>query len=480
MTDKKTICLLLLLTLQTHTLPTWAGAGPIHVDADAVDSGSNDGSSWALAFTNLQDALAAASLASEIWVAQGVYYPDEGLNQVDNEPLSTFYLRNEVKVYGGFSGTETLFSERDPDQFVTVLSGDIEQNDLNTDGNFVAEQVSDIQGTNAFHVVTNDAAELEIVMDGFTITAGKAIDQNVEDSGAGFHCASLSNNPHLNQMRLIGNHARLGGAVSTCNLTATNSAFINNHADLIGGAIFARVVLLDQVSFIGNSAARDGGAIFFGINIPQPMVINNSQFLGNWTATDDGGALFIGTDVFIESSLFAGNRATDGGAIYVAGMADLTITNSTVAGNRADLNGGGMGFRSNGNFTLFNSIVWNNMDASGIGTAKASIHDPSQLLSHEYSLVQDYGVAGIGNLDQDPLFLSDTDPSQAPIAGGNHRLSHLSPVINVGDNSRATVQLDLDGEPRIQAAVIDFGAYEGFTDLIFAAGFEGPSTGISN
>lgn len=475
MTFKKTTSLLLLLTLQAQTTPVWAGTGPIHVDANAVDAGFNDGSSWALAFTKLQDALAAAPLASEIWVAQGVYYPDEGIGQVDNEPLSTFFLRNEVKVYGGFSGVETLLSERDPEQFLTVLSGDIEQDDLNTDGNFVAEQVSDIQGTNAFHVVTNDAFEFEIVMDGFTITAGKADVQFLEEHGAGFHCATYGNNPRLNQMRLIGNHARLGGAVSICNLTATNSAFINNHADRIGGAIYARVVLLDQVLFAGNSAILDGGAIYFGIDIPQPMVITNSQFWGNWTESDNGGALFIATDAFIESSLIAGNRATNGGAVYVAGTADLTVTNSTLSGNRANLNGGGIGFRASGSLDIFNTIIWNNMDASGIGTAKASIHDPSLFLNHEYSLLQGYGVTGIGNLDQDPLFLSDSDPSQAPTMGGNHRLSHLSAVINAGDNSRSNVPLDLDGEPRIQSTAIDLGAYEGFEDLIFTDGFEGGS-----
>ncbi|MBN1583783.1 MAG: hypothetical protein JXA89_23960, partial [Anaerolineae bacterium] len=58
--------------------PALAG-GVIFVDATA--SGAATGLSWTDAYTNVQDALAAAVADDEIWIAAGVYYPDEGAGQ---------------------------------------------------------------------------------------------------------------------------------------------------------------------------------------------------------------------------------------------------------------------------------------------------------------------------------------------------------------------------------------------------------------
>ena len=48
------------------------------------------------------------------------------MGQVNNDRSSTFALRNNVALYGGFVSTETLRTQRDWAVHVTVLSGDVD------------------------------------------------------------------------------------------------------------------------------------------------------------------------------------------------------------------------------------------------------------------------------------------------------------------------------------------------------------------
>ncbi len=101
-------------------------AAVIYVDKDAT--GAGDGTSWTDAFTNLQEAIDSSQSGDRIWVAEGVYFPtsDEDGDPSPVDPRDVlFKLKDGVKMYGGFLGTETMLSERDPDSNATVLSGDV-------------------------------------------------------------------------------------------------------------------------------------------------------------------------------------------------------------------------------------------------------------------------------------------------------------------------------------------------------------------
>ncbi len=159
-------------------------------------SGATSGScaSWGTACT-LQTALGVAASGDEMWVAAGVYVPTTDLVMSPSaaDRGMSFDVPPGVAVYGGFAGTETALSERDPAANVTVLSGDIDGNDTNTDGNNIDETTADIQGSNSYTAVTMDGTLgtkvlSTTVLDGFTITGGN---NTSSLRGGGLYCDGL-------------------------------------------------------------------------------------------------------------------------------------------------------------------------------------------------------------------------------------------------------------------------------------------------
>lgn len=106
-------------TLLTVALGITASAQTIYVNDDA--SGNNDGSSWTDAYTDLNDALTAASNGEEIWIAEGFY-----TRTSSNE---SFRVEDDELLYGGFAGTETAINQRDIANHPTIISGDVDWND---------------------------------------------------------------------------------------------------------------------------------------------------------------------------------------------------------------------------------------------------------------------------------------------------------------------------------------------------------------
>ncbi len=137
-------------------------------------SGANNGTSWMNAYTDLQSALSVASVGDEIWVAKGTYKPTTGVDRT-----VSFTLKNGVTIYGGFAGTETLNTQRNPSTNVAILSGDI--------------GVGSDNGDNSYHVVLGGGTINTAVLDGFTITRGNANGVWPYDSGGGMF--NSSSNP---------------------------------------------------------------------------------------------------------------------------------------------------------------------------------------------------------------------------------------------------------------------------------------------
>jgi hypothetical protein len=238
---------LLLSTSTAHAATT------CYVNDNAA--GANNGNSWTDAYTSLQSALADAN-CTEIWVAAGIYKP--GTNRSD-----TFQLKSGVAVYGGFAGTETLLGQRDWATNKTILSGDIDNNDM-ADPSGVVTNTAGITGSNSFHVVVANNVDSSAVLDGFIITAGKADGSNPDYRGGGLYLTN--SHPALRNLILSGNWAYGPGGgmyLDFSSPTLANVAFAGNSAYDGGGMFnFFSSPTLTHVSFAGNAASNAGGGMF--------------------------------------------------------------------------------------------------------------------------------------------------------------------------------------------------------------------------
>ena len=349
--------------------PAMRAQDTLYVNDDAT--GANNGSSWADAYTSLQSALAAAQSGDQIWVATGVYYPTSGTNR-----SATFMLKNGVVLYGGFTGTETSLDQRDWQSNLTILSGDIDQNDTNDDGNFIAETWSHIVGNNSYNVVRGSGVDSTAVLDGFIITAGRANSDGPGNLGEGGGIYLTSNAaPTLRNLTLSGSRVNRGGGLSATagsRPTLTDVTFTGNRADLHGGGLYVvnGAATLTRVTFEGNRADHSnlsGGGLYadnsaltlidvtfrnntggtgggmYVVNGADTLVLDRVVFDSN-TAGRTGGAYISNSTATITNSTFISNSATggQGGGLYVYPTSHITLTDVTFAGNQANSDGGGI------------------------------------------------------------------------------------------------------------------------------------------
>jgi len=391
-----------------------AQAGTIYyVDIDAT-TGANDGTSWDDAYTDLQDALALATDGAEIWVASGVYTPTTGTNR-----NVSFSLQSGVAIYGGFVATETLRSQRDWENNVTTLSGDLNGDDIGFTNN----------GENSYHVVVAfSGITTSAILDGFTISGGNANGGSPANMGGGMYCndssLTLTNvtfinntaaqadygggmwsiwvNTGLTNVTFINNTADYGGGMYNrgSNPTLTGTTFISNTAQDGGGMfnLYSSPVLVNVV-FSGNTA-QDGGGMYntrphnFPISHP---TLTDVTFSGN-TAQDDGGGMYNedNSSPSLTNVTFSGNTAQDGGGIFNLDSSP-TLTGTTFSGNTAWDDGGGM-YSLDSSPTLTGTIFISNTAGDGGGMANLGNSSPSlsatQFISN--TAAQGGGMANLG------------------------------------------------------------------------------------
>ena len=431
-----------------------AAGGTIYVDATAPGP-IHDGISWATAYRYLQDALVNAANGDDIRVAEGTYRPDEGGAAAPGDRYATFGLINGVRLYGGFASGGVAFSQRDPQIYETILSGDLAGNDtggLNDPS----------RNENSYHVVTGSGTSATAVLDGFTVTAGNA------DGGY----------PHLYGGGMFND----GGSP-----TVSDCKFVGNYASSSGGGMYNEYwssLTVKDCIFIGNEAGDYGGGI---CNFDHSdLTVTNCIFSGNSVSRDGGGMRNTISSPTLVNCIFSGNSAAGkGGGISNENQCSPVLANCTLSQNSAN-RGGGMYNMSISSSTLTNCVVWGNTAVSGgsqIGLQAGSVLTVSYC-DVEGGQVAIYNSAssinwGAGNIDADPVFADANGPDDmAGTADDDLRVLYNSVCIDAGDNSAVPVGTtsDLDGHARFadgdcnSAAVADFGAYE--FDFVYLGDFD--------
>ncbi|MCB0685183.1 MAG: hypothetical protein KDC53_01625 [Saprospiraceae bacterium] len=442
---------------------------------------TGDGLSWATASNNLQFMINISGSGDQVWVASGTYYPayfPPGITAADaTDPRNkTFYLKENVTLYGGFAGTETSLNQRNIQLYPTILSGNI--GNLNSTND------------NAYHVVlmTNfyyDENVGTFTLDGFTVLDGNANGNSSiqltngsytklleKEYGGGIY-ANLSIYFNLNTYSYVhsgiarlenniikNNRANFGAGVTirkgegNMNFNTVKDNYADN--DFGGAYMDGGYNILRHNQFIGNNAFKIGGGMGSIVSGEQTfqswgLSLESNVFKDNHAKK--GGGLYLhdygdfetsGPISFLTNNVFYANTADTAGAIYAAKFASIYYCTITL--NRANYAAGILketANGSNGQSYLSNTILYRN--------TLPDLVTPSDLIV--------IGQLTTSNLlMSDPLFGNINDPAGSD---GQYGTFDDGLVPQTGsaaiNNGNSNLIMDITGRARNQP---DIGAYE--------------------
>jgi hypothetical protein len=422
------------------------GGDVIYVNVNVPSGGNNDGTSWANAYTSLQDALTNATSGNEIWVAEGTYTPDS------SDRAISFQMKNGVNIYGGFAGTESLLTERNIIDNPVILSGDLNSDDNPAD---VLNESTPNKTDNSLHIVKGADSS---ILDGVTIKYGYADGSGADIFGGGMYNKDV--NPALVNITFSGNYGQEAGGMFNENSSPTinsstfsdnfstdgggilnyynsspvinNVVFTSNKVSVNGGGIYNFIDCSPVItnSTFSNNSARNGGGM---INENSSPTITNVVFSGNSAIANGGGMNNYGSSPTITNATFSNNFADNGGGIYNGGDnggSSPTITNSTFSGNSVLNQGGGISNNNNSSPTITNATFSNNFADFGGGMFNdgSSPTITNSTFSGNYVLDQGGGISN--NNNSSPTITNSTfSGNSGNIGGGISNNNNSSPTI---------------------------------------------------
>jgi len=302
-----------------------------------------------------------------------------------------------VKLYGGFPANGGAWESRDGLANETTLDGNL----------------------TGVVVTVADGAGRDTVVDGFTVKYGRS------DAGGGVYLNNAS-------PTIINNRIRQNSASG---YTATGGGICcDNSSPVISGNV------------IELNTAQSGPAIYCA-NHSSPVIERNT-IAGNTGASDAAIYCADYSQPAISGNIIMGNT----GGVYCDWHSAAGVTSNTIVANTSPSFGGGATCISSAP-TIANNVVAFN--SSGMYCDPTDPVSPVLLNNCVWANTAfDYSglSAGPGDISLDPAFVNRTS--------GDYHLTAHSPCINAGGSPALASLVDMDGEARVWAGVVDIGADE--------------------
>ncbi|MFN8397888.1 MAG: choice-of-anchor Q domain-containing protein [Bacteroidia bacterium] len=488
-----------------------------------IATGSNNGTSWANAYRDLQSALAQARINTcidTILIAEGVYKPTS-----INDRYANYELVNGIEIYGGFPGTgNPWFPDRDLVLHETVLSGDIGIIGNNSDNSYsvvtgkgslatapgtftlnagtILHGVTVARGVTGLCLYANSNSFCALRVDSCKFY-GSQRDIQVTVASSGMSGATNVNlSPVFRNCQMINHTGNMSSVVvetyTTGNITAPEfhqCTFANNVSTNAAGAMWLRGavdVWADRCKFYNNTST-----------VNSPIAGGGAIFLESAMAPPNGPSVTLKAKV--TNSIFHHNVATRGGAVYawvsgqpvgVYSYLDADFINCTFANNTAQMGSTYFGYLSYGSSTvrLKNCITWGNGNAAqGAVAYLQNLNGTLNTLVFTNSLIESPACGTTsrlfstipGAITCGPGNIFNANPQFMNPGGNDYSLNLASPAINGGDNSLVPGYIirDIAGNDRIDmpsGGIVDMGCYENFPGMALRTAAPGSSAESAN
>lgn len=282
-------------------------------------NGTGDGSSWSNT-TNLRNALDLAQEGDEIWVQgfrEAETHDKDKHYCVPADMPDGFVVREGIKLYGGFAGTENSIDERLFTEKVfcftyrTILTGDINDDDVINPLTLIFPS-NTTRTDNATHVlvVHSGTGSTATTVNGFTIADGQADGDG--EKGGGILVTGSGGNYNIEKCYFVNNYATTGGAVYV---------------------------------------EPDAGSSTSSVSLCR--VFNNAAGTRS-SSNNDGGGLCIAGYGHVDNCVITNN---ENGGVLLASKA--YVINATIARNTS----GGIDLMTENignNIQVYNTVVWRN------------------------------------------------------------------------------------------------------------------------